>query len=177
MACDRYIKLLTSVLEWQQKQDSLTNNNDNMTCNNNNTAVAVKVEPLHWGASAAGPLPGARVNASAMTVRPAATRPQSRPAPAAALQCQCRCAPSCLAAAARPGAPGPRGPAAGPRCRRAGLGVGLGVGRHQDSDELVREALGGPAAQRVPGPEAAAPARRPAQVRVRVPPRPTTHEA
>lgn len=40
----RYIKLLSSVLEWQQKQEALTNNNDSMLCNNNNP-VSVKVEP------------------------------------------------------------------------------------------------------------------------------------
>lgn len=50
----KYIKLLTSVLEWQ-KQEALTNNNDAMVCNNNNhlTAVSVKVEPPGWTTSPA----------------------------------------------------------------------------------------------------------------------------
>ncbi|XP_034243111.1 uncharacterized protein LOC117646341 [Thrips palmi] len=43
----RYINLLSSVLNWQEKQEALTNNNDSMACNNNNT-VSVKVEPSAW---------------------------------------------------------------------------------------------------------------------------------
>ncbi|KAK3930351.1 T-cell acute lymphocytic leukemia protein 1-like protein [Frankliniella fusca] len=60
----KYIKLLTSVLEWQ-KQEALTNNNDAMVCNNNNNnnnnsnsnnnhlAAVVKVEPTSWSSGPA----------------------------------------------------------------------------------------------------------------------------